>query len=160
LVLRRRGAAHQIIPGCGEIEIRQRQLGGQVSSAEVLQYFDRRRLKNAQVVYEAGAPADSVDLVASGSLTVEMPMADGNSEQLRRFVTHTVVGEMGFFRGINRMATVRSDGPVELFTMTRNSFERMKIERPVVAQAFYTFIICVLADRLEFSSRATTTLFR
>jgi sulfate permease, SulP family len=89
-----------------------------------------------------------------------MPIANGGSERLRRFVTHTVIGEMGFFRGINRMATIRTDGPVELFTMTRANFERMKIERPVVAQAFYTFIICVLADRLEFSSRAASTMFR
>jgi sulfate permease, SulP family len=138
----------------------QKQLGDAVSSADLLAYFKRRRLEGSQVLYVAGDAADSVDLVAAGSLTVEMPLANGENQRLRRFVTHTVIGEMGFFRGLKRVATVRTEGPVELYTMTRVEFQRMKIERPELAHAFDAFIICVLADRLEFSSRAAGALVR
>jgi SulP family sulfate permease len=74
--------------------------------------------------------------------------------------TRTVLGEMGFFRRLQRSATVSADGPVTLFSLTRGNFERMRRERPELAVAFEEFIIRTLADRLEFANQTVTTLSR
>jgi SulP family sulfate permease len=79
---------------------------------------------------------------------------------VRRIMTHTVVGEMGFFRHSTRSATVSSDGPVILFTMTRANFERMRREHPDLASAFDDFIMRVLADRIDFANHAVAALSR
>jgi SulP family sulfate permease len=136
----------------------QRQLGAAVQSADLLAYFERKELDGSHVLYRRGEAADTVDFVASGSLVVDIPGGEGESLRVRRIMTHTVVGEMGFFRRSVRSATVSSDGPATVFTITRRSFERMRRERPDVATAFYEFIIGVLAERLEFADRMVAAL--
>jgi SulP family sulfate permease len=73
-------------------------------------------------------------------------------------MTYAVVGEMGFFRRSIRTATVSSDGPATLFTLTRANFDRMRVERPDLAASFDDFIFRVLADRLEFANHAIAAL--
>jgi sulfate permease, SulP family len=68
------------------------------------------------------------------------------------------LGEMGFFRHSVRSATVSSDGPAIVFTLTRANFERMRRERPDLASAFDDFIMRVLADRIDFANRAVAAL--
>ncbi len=57
-----------------------------------------------------------------------------------------------------RSATVSTDGAATIFSLTRENFERMQRERPDIASAFHNFIICVLADRIEFSNREVAAL--
>jgi SulP family sulfate permease len=136
----------------------QQQVGDGVRCADLLPYFQRKELTGSQVLYRRGEPADSVDLVASGSLAIDVAGGPGGSLRRRRIMTHTVVGEMGFFRRSVRSATVRSDGPATVFTITRDSFERMRKERPDLALAFSELIIAVLAERIEFADRVVTAL--
>jgi SulP family sulfate permease len=136
----------------------QRQLGAGVRCTDFLAYCERKEVDGSQVLYRRGEAADTVDLVASGSLAVDITGREGESVRLRRIMTHTVVGEMGFFRRSVRSATVYSDGRATVFTITRSSFERMRLERPDLATAFYEFIIGVLAERLEFSDRMVAAL--
>ena len=63
--------------------------------------------------------------------------------------THTVVGEMGFFRRAVRSASISSDSPATVFTLTRANFDRMRGERPDLAGDFVEFILRTMADRIE-----------
>lgn len=131
----------------------QRELGNIADIAEILTYFDREVIDGSQVLYRQGEPANTIDLVAVGNLAIDITKADGSSLRVRRITTYKVVGEMGFFRRSVRAATVSSDGPATLFTLTRANFERMRLERPDLAASFDDFIFRVLADRLEFAAQ-------
>jgi sulfate permease, SulP family len=85
---------------------------------------------------------------------------EGESFGVRRIMTNTIVCEMGFFRHSARSATVSSDGPATLFTLTRANFQRMRRERPDLASAFDDFILRVLADRIDFANHAIDALNR
>ncbi|MEO8536340.1 MAG: SulP family inorganic anion transporter [Betaproteobacteria bacterium] len=135
----------------------QEQLGANVSAADLMIYLERKQLEAAQVLYHAGDPADSVDIVAAGSLAIEIPTAAG-TRRVRRTTTHTVLGEMGFFRHSVRSATVLSEVPATVFTLTRAGFERMQRERPELSNAFAQFIIRVLADRFDAATRTVAAL--
>jgi len=65
---------------------------------------------------------------------------------------------MGFVRRSVRAATVSSDGPATLFTLTRAELARMRRERPDLANAFDNFIMRTLADRMEAANRAAAAL--
>jgi len=80
--------------------------------------------------------------------------------RVRTITTHTVVGEMGFFRRAARSATVSSDGPATFFTLERDNFERMRRERPDLASAFDDFLLRVLAERIIVSERTVLALSR
>ena len=136
----------------------QRQLGANVVAADLFPYLERKDADASQVFYREGEPADTLDLLAAGHLTIDIAKGNGESLCVRRIKTHTVVGEMGFFRHSVRSATVSADGPAILFTLTRANFERMRCERPDLAGAFEVFIIRILADRVDVATREVAAL--
>jgi sulfate permease, SulP family len=136
----------------------QRELGNTADITEILTYFDRKVVDGSQVLYRQGEPANTIDLVAAGNLAIDITKADGSSLRVRRIMTYKIVGEMGFFRHSVRAATVSSDGPATVFTLTRANFERMRLERPDLAASFDDFVLRVLADRLEFANHAIAAL--
>jgi sulfate permease, SulP family len=136
----------------------QRQLGEGMQSDEVMAYLERKRVDGAHEIYRQGDPSDTLDLVAVGRLNIEVAGPDGRRLGVRRVMTNTVVGEMGFFRQTARSASVFSDGPAVLFTLTRENFNRMRRERPDMASAFDDFIVRVLADRVESGNREIAAL--
>ena len=71
---------------------------------------------------------------------------------------HTVVGEMGFYRGVPRTASVIAEGPTVIYRLTRKAFDRMQEEDPAAAAALHKLIIRLLSDRLEFANREISAL--
>ena len=136
----------------------QQQLGASVRAADLVAYLERKDVDGPQILYREGQPADTVDLVAVGNLAIDIAKGNGDSLRVRRIMTHTVLGEMGFFRHSVRSATVSSDGPAIVFSLSRTNFERMRRERPDLASAFADFIMRVLADRIDFANRAVEAL--
>lgn len=125
------------------------QLGSGSQSADLTAYLERKNVDGGQVIYRQGDPAETIDLIAEGRLNVEVTGSDGMRVRVRRMATHTVVGEMGFFRKAVRSASISSDSPAVVFTLTRANFDRMRRERPDLAGDFIEFIVRVLADRIE-----------
>jgi len=136
----------------------QRQLGPEFAAAEFIAFLERKDIDGPQILYRLGEPADTIDFVAAGSLAIDVTKPDGESLRVRRMNTHTVLGEMGFFRHAVRSATASTDGPAIIFTLDRASFERMRRERPDLATAFDHFIVRVLADRLDAANRSILAL--
>lgn len=135
-------------------------LGSQVSLPDLFAYLEVKSTAGSEVIYRQGDPADSMDIVAEGALVVDVANDRGETVRVRRINTHSVVGEMGFFRRALRSATVSSDGPVKLFTLSRANLERMRHERPDLAYAYDDFIVSILADRVDTANRSITALRR
>lgn len=142
----------------GFAEWLQRELGEGVPVGDFLLRLDRRQFDAATVLYRQGAPADEIDLVAAGRLAVDVVGADGRARRLRTLTTRTVVGEMGFISRAPRSATVVSDGPATVYTLSRASFERLRRECPAVAAAFDDFLLRTLVARLGMTERMMSAL--
>jgi SulP family sulfate permease len=136
----------------------ERQLGTDARSADLIAYFERRDIDGSTVLHRQGETAETIDIVAGGRLAIDIAMSTGKTLRVRRIATYTVVGEMGFFRRSVRSATVSSEGPATLFTLTRANFERMRRERPDVANAFCDVMIRILSDRLDRAHREVEAL--
>jgi SulP family sulfate permease len=136
----------------------QHQVGAGLKAADLIAYLDRRELADSTVLHRQGEAADSIDLVAAGNLAIDVATRAGETLRVRRIATHTLVGEMGFFRRSLRSATVSSEGRAVLFTLTRANFERMRRERPDLAGAFDEFVIRTLANRIDIRDREVTAL--
>lgn len=131
----------------------QEQLGPAVKAADFVGFLEPHSIVAGGVLCQQGEPSDAIYLVAVGRLAISMEGSGGQVQRLSTICTHTVVGEMGFIRGIARSSTVSSEVPATVFTLTRERFERMRAERPDLASAFYEFLLRTLADRMEFSER-------
>lgn len=121
-------------------------------------YFERRALPPGTALYSQGSPSDTIDLVVSGSVAVVVQAEAGLPLLIRRMSRKTVVGEMGFFRGNVRRATVSVEGESLVYTLTRTAYDRLCAEDPELATAFLEFIVRALADRLEFANRGIAAL--
>ncbi len=136
----------------------QTQLGPELPVQAFLGYLEQHQLAADTVLYRQGDAADTIDLVAAGRLVVDMIADTGNPLRARRITTHSVVGEMGFFRRTVRAATVSADGPATVYTLQRAAFDRMRQEQPELAGAFYEFLLRSLSDRLILTDRVVAAL--
>ena len=136
----------------------QQQLGPAATVGDFLGYLERRDVASGTVLYRQGDAADEIDLVAAGRLAIDIVRSDGQLLRARSITTHSIIGEMGFFRRVARSATVSAEGPATLFTLRRDQFERMRRERPALAIAFDEFLLRSLSDRLILTDRLIAAL--
>ena len=121
-------------------------------------YLERRALAAGEVVCALGAPSDTIELVAAGSVAVLVPGLGSEVIRVRRMTGRTVVGEMGFFRGQPRAASVMAEEPAVVYVMTRAAYARLLADAPGLAAAFLEFVVRALSDRVEAANREITAL--
>ena len=126
--------------------------------AELLSFFVTRTLDSGEALYVEGSPADTIDIIARGTVAIVVAATGKSPLEVRRVARRTVVGEMGFFRQQTRSASVLAVEPVLVYTLKRAAFTRMQKERPEIARAFLVFLIKILSDRLEFANGAITSM--
>ena len=133
------------------------ELGPEAAKA-ITPYLQRKAVKEGEILYHQGDRAETIDLVAEGSVAIALRLDDESLHQLRVMQTKTVVGEMGFFRDALRTASVVAAENSVLYSLTLEAFKRLERERPNVANSFLQFIIRTLANRLDFANRESATL--
>jgi SulP family sulfate permease len=134
------------------------EIGSRDHAHRLAQYFERRDVAAGTVLYEQGSPADTIDLVVSGTVAVSVASEPGLALLVRRISTRTVVGEMGFFRGAARTATVFAEEPASIYTLSRTSYEKLKSDEPEIGTVFLEFIARTLSDRLDFATQGIAAL--
>lgn len=120
--------------------------------------MERQELNNGEFLFHQGEPSDSIVLQASGCVAVTIIDEHGRQIRLRRMTGHTVVGEMGFYRGVARTASVIAEAPTVTYRLTREALDKMQAEDPAAAAALHKLIIRLLSDRLEFANREISAL--
>jgi len=136
----------------------QAELGGKVDFARIATYMQREELSNGEFLFHQGEPSDSIVLQASGCVAITILDEHGRPIRLRRMLGHTIVGEMGFYRGVPRAASVIAEEPTVIYRLTREDFDKMQIEDPPAAAALHKLIIRLLSDRLDFANREISAL--
>ncbi len=134
------------------------EFGGTLDFARIASYMERQELNNGEFLFHQGEPANSVVLQASGCVAITIIDEHGRPIRLRRMIGHTVVGEMGFYRGVPRTASVVAEEPTVIYRLTQKAFDQMQAEDPMAAAALHKLIIRLLSDRLEFANREISAL--
>jgi sulfate permease, SulP family len=134
---------------------------GNAEHAELLAMECKRLEFDAgEVVAHQGAAADSMHFILEGRVGIIVKLDDGRSVRVRSLGRHTTIGEMGLITGRPRSATVQAEIASVAYELRADAFERLKAERPALAQALFTFVIGVMAERLSFASRVIGVLQR
>jgi SulP family sulfate permease len=113
-----------------------------------------------EVIAAQGGPAASMHFVVEGRVGVMVDMGDGRSVRVRSLGRHTTIGEMGLITGFPRSATVKAETRSVAYELSAGTFERLKAEHPMLAQALLTYVIGVMSERLSFASRSIGVLRR
>lgn len=134
------------------------ELGGRAARGLIEGYLERRELAAGEVVCRLGAPSDTIELVAAGSVGVLVAGLGDRLVRVRRMTGRTVVGEMGFFRALPRAASVMAEEPAVIYVMTRAAYMRLVESQPVLATAFLEFVVRALSNRMDVANREISAL--
>src|SRR5262245_23889587 len=111
---------------------------------------DRRVMRRGEVLVREGEPADSFFIVLSGRFTVYR----GNSNDLVAEIAQgELVGEIGFFAGLPRTATVIAARDSIVLEISRRTFEKAADALPSLRGMVTTFLARRFALRSPLTSR-------
>jgi SulP family sulfate permease len=134
---------------------------GNVEHAELLAaQCQRLEFGEGDVIAHQGPPADSMHFILEGRVGIIVNLPGGRSVRVRSLGRHTTIGEMGLITGRPRSATVQAEIAGVAYELRADAFEALKTERPALAQALFTFVIGVMAERLSFASKVIGVLQR
>ena len=119
------------------------------------QYLELRQVEPGDHLARQGDPSDEMFLLQSCTASVYLDTSSGKKHRIRRAGTGTVFGEVGFYLGTPRTASVVIDTGGELFVLSQEANSRLEQEHPHIAAALHKFMIRVITRRLQLT---TTTL--
>lgn len=116
--------------------------------AELLAHTERRSFPAGAEVLRAGDGDRTVFLIVAGSVDV---MADGPTGPQRLAVIEegSAFGEMAFFDGAPRSATIVTREPLETLALSREQFRRLVAGHPQIARKLLLALGRVLSIRLR-----------
>ncbi len=107
-----------------------------------------------------GDPTDSLIFVEVGPVTVILERPGLPPLRVRVFGAHTLVGEIGFFLGVPRSASLLAAPDAVAWALGREAFEDLKKTRPDDLSALFIYIIRLQSERLTFANRQIIALQR
>jgi SulP family sulfate permease len=114
-----------------------------------------RRIESAPGtrLIEQGSPSEDIFFIESGFAAVEMDAGDGNTVRLTTVGHGAVIGEVAFYTGEPRTASVIAEEPMVAWRFSREDLQRLEVEAPDAAMKFHQGIAAILGRRLNRTNR-------
>ena len=122
-------------------------------------YLETREVAENEVLCREGDRSDEVYFIESGRFEILKRVDRGEAPVRLSKVRHgAVVGELAFYSGEPRSATIVATRPSSVRVMHRAALERMRRERPELATKFDHMVIRSLSASLKRTSQMVASL--
>jgi SulP family sulfate permease len=118
------------------------------SLAPFLAFADAFDIAEGAVLVGQGEISDDIYFIENGLLTVRLAIPDGPPIRLRTLRSGTVVGEVAFYLGVRRSASVVAERRSLGHRLSRAGVERMTREDPALAARLHALLARSLAERV------------
>lgn len=105
-----------------------------------------------------GEQSTNMFFVVSGLIAVQQQLGDGRILRLKTMTQGSVIGEIGFYLGINRTADMVALMPSQVYCLSMNSFQKMQKEHPELVTFLHEWIVAILAERLAEANQTIENL--
>ena len=116
-------------------------------------YCERVEIARGIAVIEQGTPSDDMYFIESGHAAVLIASDEGRSLRLAGVGPGAIVGEVAFYLGKPRTASVVAEEPIVAWRFTRAGLRRLQSELPGLAVRFHEGLAAMLAERLTSTDR-------
>jgi SulP family sulfate permease len=120
-----------------------------------INYLEPITVNPGERLIRQGVKANALYYIEKGKVSVFLEREDGDPIRLRNIRTGSTVGEMGFYTGAIRTASVIAEETTSALRLDQNAITEMTRDGPELASAFHKWIAQLLSDRL---ARATLTI--
>jgi SulP family sulfate permease len=114
----------------------------------LLSQMQRRELAAGDTLLHQGEAPDTLLLVESGQLTAWLRRADKEPLRLQTMRGANILGELGFFLGTVRSASVVADTEVVVYSLSQDALGDLRREQPAVATTLDSLVIHQLSQRV------------
>ncbi len=128
-------------------------LGDEGAARRMAPFFQRQEHAAGGWLFRQGEPGDSLYLVDSGTVSVVIDTAEGETHIVRVYTSGAVLGEMAVYMGGPRTASLRIDAPSVLYRLDADGLQRLQVRHPEAAGRFHASIVRMIARRLECTTR-------
>lgn len=119
------------------------------NKAEILlQYLNRMELLPGTKIIRQGEAAHDLFFIESGRISTYSEKEGAAPIRLETMVDDTMVGEIGFYLGQLRTATVMADAPSIVYRLTTDALAEMEKTHPVVAMELHRLIVQKTSKRV------------
>lgn len=130
-----------------------RTLGPHPRLPDLVSVMERMECPSGKKLICAGEEADDIFVVGSGSVKVQVTLANGRPLRLRGMTAGAVLGEVAYYLDGTRTADVIVDRPATLFKLTRRALEKLERQDPEIAVLAHRLFARALAERLTIANR-------
>lgn len=124
----------------------------------LLPYLDRVEIATNEKLIEQGTPSDDIYFVEQGRAAVAFEAKGQPPVRVATVGRGSIVGEMAFYLGKPRSASVIAEAPLVAWRFSSDSLERLRAISPDVAIAFHRGMAGMLADRLSSTNQLVRLL--
>ncbi len=129
-------------------------------TAQLQHYLEDVEFAPGDYLIHQGADATDLFFIQIGQVSIYLELQDGERMRLRTMSMGTIVGEMGFYLGSRRSASVIADLPTIAFRLSRGKLEIMKTENPELAIVFNELMVRIVSERLAATNLEIAALNR
>jgi sulfate permease, SulP family len=124
----------------------------------IIEWMERRDVEAGEVIIRQGDEPDALFFLESGQLTAQLEKPGREPVRLETMTGGRIVGEIGFFLGTPRSASVVADRPSVVYVLTRDAWVRLLADDPDLASAFSRLTIRILGQRVAHLTRVVDAL--
>ena len=135
-------------------------LGSADLAEQLMQYCERLNFHKGDIIAAQGDPADCMHFILEGRVGIIVEVGEGHAHRVRSLGFHTTIGEMGLITQRVRSATIRAEAKSVLYALSMDAYHRINHENPELDHALLAYVISVMAERLNYASKAIGVLRR
>ncbi len=126
----------------------------------LLGHLQRWEVPAGEHLIRQGDEPDELFFIEAGQVTAQLEKPGSAPVRLETMQGGRVVGELGFFLGTRRNASVIADRPSVVYCLTRAAWDRIAKDDPEVAQTFNGLMLHLLGERVQHLTRVVDALQR
>jgi len=116
---------------------------------KLAQVMEERTFKKGEIIFNEGEEGKALYLLAEGEVEVVKTMKGWYKETLAVFKKGRLFGELSFLSGRNHSALARATHDVKVYVLTKNQYDRLEKNDPVITQKIMKVIALTLSTALQ-----------
>jgi SulP family sulfate permease len=115
---------------------------------KLIPYLQRCEYQPGEYLIREGDAADVIYFIESGQVTAQLESPGKNPVRLETVNSGRTVGEIAFFLGTRRTASVVANRPSVVYALSLDDLSRMEVTDPEAAHIFHRLSVILLSQRV------------
>jgi SulP family sulfate permease len=130
------------------------------NTGKLIRHLEKRGIATGEYLICQGDEPDFIFFVESGRLTAQLEAPGQEPVRLETTRGGRSVGEIGYYLGIKRTASVVANEPSVVYSMSKQDLERIEKTDPEAASLLHRVVVHVLGERVVHLTRVVDALER